>query len=145
MTNSPQPAAPQLEGQLVRLIQLDESVLEPYLEMLADPEILGVDRLADLQAKGDDAPALIFAPNHHSHVDTPTLLTSIPERWRKKLVVGAAADYFFGTRVTSALSAFVIGAIGVEGHSSAEGHPHDDALNTACAQAGIDRIIGRLN
>lgn len=38
MTNSPQPAAPQLEGQLVRLIQLDESVLEPYLEMLADPE-----------------------------------------------------------------------------------------------------------
>lgn len=39
----------------------------------------------------------------------------------------------------------IFGAIGVEGHSSAEGHPHDDALNTACAQAGIDRIIARLN
>ena len=29
----------------------------------------------------------------------PLLLTSIPERWRHKVVVGAAADYFFGTRV----------------------------------------------
>lgn len=39
----------------------------------------------------------------------------------------------------------LIGAIGVEGHSSADGHPHDDALNTACAQAGVDRIIARLD
>ena len=33
----------------------------------------------------------------------------------------------------------VLGAIGVEGH------PHDDKLSVACAQAGIDQIVGRLN
>ena len=41
---------------------------------------------------------VIFAANHHSHLDTPLLLTSIPEPWRHKVFVGAAADYFFRTR-----------------------------------------------
>lgn len=75
---------------------------------LAAPDRQGQDRLDDLEG-----PA-IFAANHHSHLDTPLLLTSIPEPWRHKLVVGAAADYFFGTRVTSALSSLVIGAIPIE-------------------------------
>src|SRR5690606_2186782 len=52
--------------------------------------------------------------NHHSHIDTPLLLTSIPDRWRHRLVVGAAADYFFGTRVTATMSAMVIGAIPID-------------------------------
>ncbi len=75
---------------------------------LAAPDRRGQDRLDGLVG-----PA-IFAANHHSHLDTPLLLTSIPEPWRHKLVVGAAADYFFGTRVTSALSSLVIGAIPIE-------------------------------
>ena len=65
---------------------------------LAAPDRRGQDRLASLQG-----PA-IFAANHHSHLDTPLLLTSIPEPWRHQILVGAAADYFFGTRFTSALS-----------------------------------------
>ena len=52
--------------------------------------------------------------NHHSHVDTPLLVTSIPEPWRHKLFVGAAADYFFRTPATSALSALALGAIPIE-------------------------------
>ena len=42
------------------------------------------------------------------------MLTSIPEPWRYKVFVGAAADYFFRTRLTSAASALVIGAIPIE-------------------------------
>jgi RimJ/RimL family protein N-acetyltransferase len=38
MTSTSGAANPQLNGTLVRLVQLDEAVLEPYLEMLADPE-----------------------------------------------------------------------------------------------------------
>jgi len=38
MTSTSGSANPQLNGTLVRLVQLDEAVLEPYLEMLADPE-----------------------------------------------------------------------------------------------------------
>ena len=75
---------------------------------LASPHRTGADRLTEL-----DGP-VIFAANHHSHLDTPLLLTSIPEPWRHKLIVGAAADYFFGTRVTSALSSLVIGAVPIE-------------------------------
>lgn len=75
---------------------------------LAAPDRRGQDRLASLQG-----PA-IFAANHHSHLDTPLLLTSIPEPWRHRILVGAAADYFFGTRLTSALSSLVIGAIPIE-------------------------------
>ena len=51
-----------------------------------------LDRLAAL------AGPAIFAANHHSHADTPLLLTTIPEPWRHRIFVGAAADYFFKTR-----------------------------------------------
>ena len=45
----------------------------------------------------------IFAANHHSHLDTPAAAHArIPEPWRHQMFVGAAADYFFGNRVTSA-------------------------------------------
>jgi len=42
------------------------------------------------------------------------MLTSIPEPWRHKLIVGAGADYFFANRITGALSALAIGAIPIE-------------------------------
>ncbi len=78
------------------------------MTMLAAPTIRGLDRLADLEG-----PA-VFAANHHSHIDTPLMLSAIPEPWRHHIVIGAAADYFFGNRVTAPLSALVIGAIPIE-------------------------------
>jgi 1-acyl-sn-glycerol-3-phosphate acyltransferase len=75
---------------------------------LAQPTRRGADRLDGLSG-----PA-VFAANHHSHIDTPLLLTSLPSPWRHRAVVGAAADYFFGTRITGALSALVIGAIPID-------------------------------
>jgi 1-acyl-sn-glycerol-3-phosphate acyltransferase len=92
----------------VRTVLL-ESVLRPAVAALGAPERDGIDRLAGLT----DGP-VIFAGNHHSHLDTPVVLTSIPEPWRYKVFVGAAADYFFRTRLTSAVSALVIGAIPIE-------------------------------
>jgi 1-acyl-sn-glycerol-3-phosphate acyltransferase len=86
-----------------------ETLLRPAVAALGAPERDGIDRLAGL----DDGP-VIFAGNHHSHLDTPVVLTSIPEPWRYKVFVGAAADYFFRTRLTSAVSALVIGAIPIE-------------------------------
>lgn len=75
---------------------------------LASPTRAGLDRVAGLEG-----PA-IFAANHHSHVDAPLLLTSIPEPFRHRLVVAAAADYFFANRLTSALSALTMGAFPIE-------------------------------
>jgi len=81
--------------------------------VLASPEILGTDRLADLAAM-EDAPALIFTPNHHSHLDTGLMIRSVPSTWRHKLVVAAAADYFFDKKWKAALSALSLNAIPID-------------------------------
>lgn len=100
--------ARRLPARLARLVLL-EGVMRPVVAALGTPERDGIDRLAGLT----DSP-VIFAGNHHSHLDTPMVLTSIPEPWRHKVFVGAAADYFFRTRLTSAASALTIGAIPIE-------------------------------
>ena len=89
---------------------LVETVVRPIVAGIAQPTRYGTDRLAGLEG-----PA-VFAANHHSHIDTPLLLSSIPMPWRHNLVIGAAADYFFGTRITSVMSALVIGAIPIDRH-----------------------------
>jgi 1-acyl-sn-glycerol-3-phosphate acyltransferase len=85
-----------------------EGVIRPTAKVLADPQRRGLDRLDDLEG-----PA-VFVANHHSHLDTPLVMTSIPEPWRHKIVVGAAADYFFGTKVTATAAALVLNAIPIE-------------------------------
>lgn len=82
------------------------------VKALADPEVFGLDRLEDLR-RLEDTPAVIFTPNHHSHLDTPLMTVAVPEPWRRTLVVAAAADYFFtstlkGTAAALALNAFPI-------------------------------------
>ena len=75
---------------------------------VASPTRRGLDRVQGLRG-----PA-IFAANHHSHLDAPLMLTSIPEPFRHRMVVAAAADYFFGNRVTATLSALAMGAFPIE-------------------------------
>lgn len=91
-----------------------EAGWRPIVAYYAKPRILGLDRLSGLdRGDGRDQP-VIFVANHRSHADTPILLTSIPEPWRHKLMVGAAADYFFRNRTAGVLSAMGIGAIPIE-------------------------------
>jgi 1-acyl-sn-glycerol-3-phosphate acyltransferase len=98
-----------LPARMTRVL-IVEGPMRGLVRMVANPERTGFDRLSDLDK---DRP-VIFAANHHSHVDAPLLITSIPEPWRHKLVVGAAADYFFATRVTGALSSLAMGAIPID-------------------------------
>ena len=88
---------------------LIELLWRPVVTAAAQPTRLGLDRLAAL-----DGEPVIFAANHRSHLDTPLLLTSIPEPWRHTLIVAAAADYFFPTRPKGVASALFIGAVPVE-------------------------------
>ena len=97
---------------------LQAGPLRLFVKIVADPEIAGLDRLADFRpAKNEDPPALIFTPNHHSHLDTGLCLMAIPEPWRSKIVVGAAADYFFTTRISAASSALMLNAIPIDRES----------------------------
>lgn len=87
-----------------------EGVLRPSVAVVARPTRLGADRLNSLA----DDEAVIFVANHHSHIDTPLLLTSIPDPRRNRVVVAAAADYFFGNRVSGTVAALALGAIPME-------------------------------
>jgi 1-acyl-sn-glycerol-3-phosphate acyltransferase len=97
-----------------------EGPLRLAVRGLAAPEIHGRDRLADL-ARLEEPPALIFTPNHHSHLDTMLMVRSVPFTWRRKLVVAAAADYFFDKRWKAALAALSLNAIPIDRESTGRG------------------------
>ena len=87
-----------------------EGLVRPAVNRLARPEVDGLDRLAAL----DDDDPVIFVANHHSHIDTPLMLSVIPAPRRYKVAVGAAADYFFTSRRASAFFALTLGAFPIE-------------------------------
>jgi 1-acyl-sn-glycerol-3-phosphate acyltransferase len=95
------------------------------VDWITDPEVHGHDRLADLLRTAEDderIPApVIFAPNHHSHLDTMLMVRSVPFTWRRKLVVAAAADYFFDKRWKAALAALSLNAIPIDRESTGRG------------------------
>jgi 1-acyl-sn-glycerol-3-phosphate acyltransferase len=80
----------------------------PIVRAVASPQVTGLDRISHL-----DEP-VIFAANHTSHVDAPLLLALIPDRWRRKMFVAGAADYFFDTRLKAAAFAFLLNAVPIE-------------------------------
>jgi 1-acyl-sn-glycerol-3-phosphate acyltransferase len=94
-------------ARLARALILD-NLIRPTVNLLADPVVTGLDRIANLEG-----PA-IFAANHASHLDTPLLLSSLPVRFRHRTVVAAAADYFFDTRIKAHVNALSIAAFPVD-------------------------------
>ena len=109
---------------------ISEGPLRVAITAVARPEVLGRDRLSDLARAEDPAP-LIFAPNHHSHLDTALMIRSIPFCWRRELAVAAAADYFFDARWKAVVSALALNAIPVE----------REATGRATARAEVDYSI----
>ncbi|MGH9304398.1 MAG: lysophospholipid acyltransferase family protein [Acidimicrobiales bacterium] len=102
---------------LCRAMLLD-NVAAPIVRLGASPTIYGQEHLDPLEGP------LILAANHASHLDTTLLLTCLPFRIRHRVVVGAAADYFFDRRWKGWLWAGTLGAIPMErvkvGRRSAE-------------------------
>lgn len=92
---------------LARAVLLD-NVTRPLAHVVASPHIRGDEALV-----GVDGP-VIFAANHASHLDTPLLLTCLPERFRHRTVVAAAADYFFDRTWKAHLWSFFLAAIPIE-------------------------------
>jgi len=94
-------------ARLVRAALVDLAI-RPAVHVLASPVVDGRERLAALE------PPVIFAANHHSHLDTGLLLSLLPERFRHRTVVAAAADYFFDRRTKGTLHALAFGAVPME-------------------------------
>ncbi len=94
-------------ARLARALVLD-GVTRPFIRALASPAVDGLDRIESL------AGPVVFAANHSSHVDTPLVLASLPERFRHRTAVAAAADHFFDKRWKGALWALSTNAIPIE-------------------------------
>jgi 1-acyl-sn-glycerol-3-phosphate acyltransferase len=94
-------------ARLARAIVTD-NVTRPLVKVVAAPRVDGVDRIRHL-----DEP-VIFAANHASHVDTPLLISVLPDRWRHRTVVAAGADYFFDKQWTAVAFSFLVNAIPIE-------------------------------
>lgn len=90
-----------------------EGPLRLLVKGIANPEVVGLDRIDDL-VRLDQPPPVIFAPNHHSHVDTALMIRAMPICWRRQLVVAAAADYFFDKQWKATLSALALNAIPID-------------------------------
>ena len=118
-------------ARLARALLLD-GVTRPLIHGLASPQVDGLDRIESLSA-----PA-IFAANHSSHVDTPLVLTSLPERFRHRTAVAAGADYFFDRRWKGGLWALTINAIPIE---RARVSPQSTKLAVALLERGWSLVI----
>jgi 1-acyl-sn-glycerol-3-phosphate acyltransferase len=84
------------------------AVIRPAVNVVATPAVAGLDRLVGAE------PPVIFVANHASHLDAPLLLTSVPERFRRRMAVAGAADYFFDRRLKGVISALALGAVPIE-------------------------------
>ena len=56
----------------------------------------------------------IFAANHSSHLDAPSILAALPLKLRMRLSVAAAADYFFSRRWKALLDGLILNAFPFE-------------------------------
>lgn len=61
-----------------------------------------------------DRRPVIFVANHSSHLDTPMILLSLPDSYRRRTTVAAAADYFFDTWWRAFVSSLVFNTFPVE-------------------------------
>ncbi|HZC73880.1 MAG TPA: lysophospholipid acyltransferase family protein [Jatrophihabitans sp.] len=82
--------------------------LEPLFRSQVRTQVDGLDVLTGLTGP------VIFVANHSSHLDTPLILLSLPDSWRRRTAVAAAADYFFDKWWRAVGSAIVFNAFPID-------------------------------
>lgn len=91
-----------------------EGTLRPVIKHYEHPKVIGLENLSG------QAPPLILAANHCSHMDTPLILNSLPADLRRKTLVAAAADYFFANRLLGLLVSIAVGAVPLDRQAASE-------------------------
>jgi 1-acyl-sn-glycerol-3-phosphate acyltransferase len=81
---------------------------KPLVWTETDPRVEGLDNLEGL------TPPVMFVANHASHIDTPLILCSLPNEWRARTAVAAAADYFFDVWWRAATTALIFNTFPIE-------------------------------
>jgi 1-acyl-sn-glycerol-3-phosphate acyltransferase len=84
---------------------VQSGVLVPLLRFIAPFSVVGKRNLNDLKG-----PA-VFVANHQSHFDAPVCLAALPNRFRRRLVIAAAADYFYSSAVKGVAASLALGTV----------------------------------
>lgn len=79
--------------------------LIPILKAISPFTVLGKRNLSQLHG-----PA-VFVANHQSHFDAPICLAALGGRVRRRLVIAAAADYFYSNRIKGAAASLALGTV----------------------------------
>jgi 1-acyl-sn-glycerol-3-phosphate acyltransferase len=83
-------------------------ILGPLVDFYTRPRVHGLQLFDNLK------PPVVFAANHASHLDTPSILRCLPTKWRRKTATVAAADYFYTNRIVGGLVTLSFGAVPIE-------------------------------
>jgi 1-acyl-sn-glycerol-3-phosphate acyltransferase len=84
---------------------IQRGALLPILHFISPYTVVGRRNLNQLKG-----PA-VFVANHQSHFDAPICLAALGGRIRRRLVVAAAADYFYRTRLSGAAASLALGTV----------------------------------
>ena len=79
--------------------------LIPILKAISPFTVIGKRNLGQL------AGPAVFVANHQSHFDAPICLAALGGRVRRRLVIAAAADYFYSNRVKGAAASLALGTV----------------------------------
>ena len=79
--------------------------LVPILRFISPFTVIGKRNLGQLKG-----PA-VFVANHQSHFDAPVCLAALGGRIRRRLVVAAAADYFYSNAVKGTAASLALGTV----------------------------------
>jgi 1-acyl-sn-glycerol-3-phosphate acyltransferase len=79
--------------------------LVPILRFISPFTVIGKRNLAQLKG-----PA-VFVANHQSHFDAPVCLAALGGRIRRRLVVAAAADYFYSNALKGTAASLALGTV----------------------------------
>ncbi|MGH3412049.1 MAG: lysophospholipid acyltransferase family protein [Marmoricola sp.] len=101
---------------------VQRGMLEPLFRSQVRTRVEGLDVFTGLRGP------VIFVANHASHLDTPLVLLSLPEEWRRRTAVAAAADYFFDTWWRAVGSAMVFNTFPIDRRGGAMATTPGDLL-----------------
>jgi 1-acyl-sn-glycerol-3-phosphate acyltransferase len=85
-------------------------VLGPIMDLYTRRRVRGAQHVAGLRSP------VVFVASHASHMDTPTILRSLPRHLRRRTAVAAAADYFYRSRPRALVVSLAFNTVPMQRH-----------------------------
>jgi 1-acyl-sn-glycerol-3-phosphate acyltransferase len=98
------PWARKLPARLVRSM-VQHGLLLPVLNFISPVAVVGKRNLRRINGP------VVFIANHQSHFDAPVCLAAVGRRIRRRLVIAAAADYFYKSGVVGMATSIALGTV----------------------------------